>query len=156
MRTLSVCPSDMEGTWKPRYPLRACTQTCLQALTWSLVEGQQLKRPRDMWGKTQFYGFEVRAGGTLAIIVCVEPDTCSLKEGSVISVLSPPPKNQVWDCIGLMESAYGHSLGDALGPCPLHRWYCIARDTLDTGRLVPPPEAVCGSLFCSDRWPASA
>lgn len=75
---------------------------------------------------------------------------CSLKEGSIISVLSPPPKNQVWDCIGLMESACGHSLGDALGPCPLHRWYCIARDTLDTGRLVPPPEAVVAFFAVTD------
>lgn len=71
----------------------------------------------------------------------MEPDTCGLQEGANFSVLSLPPKGQVWDCSGLVESVHVHCLSDALGPHPLHSWYYIARDTFDCWIAGPTPQA---------------
>lgn len=115
----------------------------MRALAWSLVEGRQLGRPRDMQGRTELCGLS----GTWR-------NTCGLQQCAIFSVLSPPPKGQVWDHIGLMESAQALHLGDTLGPHTTHSWCYTPRTLFSTGLLTPPHRL--GKPFCCDEWPPAA
>lgn len=128
---------------------------CLQALVWSLVEGWQLGRPRDMQRRTEFYGFGGRRWRDRShCCPYVKPDMCSLQEGTIFSMLSPSLKDQVWDFIGLVESTRVHCLGDTLGKPP------YTADAMSPGtHLTAGLLALLHRLwkpFCSGSWLVAA
>lgn len=83
---------------------------------------------------------------------------CGLQESTIFSVLSLPSKDQVWDSIGLVESANVHCRGDPWVPVPhslLAQLMIHHLDSLDcwAADSTPKPVEAFFSVCNSSQWP---